>query len=109
MSGGSLVTALILIPLAGALVLAVIPRESERLQKLVALAFTTGVFALSIVMLRGFAPRPGMQFEVSRAWIPAYGISYHVGVDGLSVWLVILTPSSPRWRCSGRGARSTTA
>ena len=91
MSGGNLPTALILIPLAGALVLAVIPRESERLQKLVALAFTTGAFALSIMMLRGFAPRPGMQFEVSRAWIPAYGISYHVGVDGLSVWLVILT------------------
>jgi NADH-quinone oxidoreductase subunit M len=84
-------TALILLPLGGALAVAAIPRESERLQKIVALAFTTAAFVLSIVMLRGFAARPGMQFEVSRPWIPAYGISYHVGVDGLSVWLVILT------------------
>jgi len=91
MSGRHILTALVVLPLVGAAVLAVIPREEERLQKLVALAFTTAAFALSIVMLRGFEPRPGMQFEVSRPWIPAYGISYHLGVDGLSVWLVILT------------------
>jgi len=91
MSGRHILTALVVLPLVGAAVVAVIPREEERLQKLVALAFTTAAFALSIVMLRGFEPRPGMQFEVSRPWIPAYGISYHLGVDGLSVWLVILT------------------
>jgi NADH-quinone oxidoreductase subunit M len=91
MSDSQVLTALILLPLVGALVVAVTPREAVRLQKLVALAFTTAAFALSILMLRGFEPRPGMQFEVSRAWIPAYGISYHLGVDGLSVWLVILT------------------
>jgi len=91
MSSGSLLTTLILLPLAGALVVALIPREAQRAQKVAALAFTTAAFALSIVMLSGFAPRAGMQFEVSRPWIPAYGISYHVGVDGLSVWLVILT------------------
>ena len=91
MSGSHVLTALIVLPLAGALVVALIPREAVRLQKLFALGFTTAAFAVSIFMLRGFAPRPGMQFEVSRAWIPAYGISYHLGVDGLSVWLVILT------------------
>jgi len=91
MSGRHVLTALIVLPLVGAGVVAVIPREAVRLQKLVALGFTTAAFALSIFMLRGFAPRPGMQFEVSRAWMPAYGISYHLGVDGLSVWLVILT------------------
>ena len=91
MSGRHVLTALIVLPLVGAVVVAAIPREAVRLQKLVALGFTTAAFALSIFMLRGFAPRPGMQFEVSRAWIPAYGISYHLGVDGLSVWLVILT------------------
>jgi NADH-quinone oxidoreductase subunit M len=91
MSGGSLLTALIVLPLLGALVVSLIPRGAERAQKIAALAFTTAAFALSIVMLRGFAPRTGMQFEASVPWIPAYGISYHVGVDGLSVWLVILT------------------
>jgi NADH-quinone oxidoreductase subunit M len=91
LSGNHVLTALILLPLAGAGVVAVVPRRGERLQKLVALGVTTTVFALSITMLKGFAPLPGMQLEVSRPWIPAYGISYHVGVDGLSVWLVILT------------------
>ncbi len=91
MTGSHVLTALIVLPLVGAVVVAVMPREAVRLQKLAALGFTTAAFALSIFMLRGFAPRPGMQFEVSRAWIPAYGISYHLGVDGLSVWLVILT------------------
>jgi NADH-quinone oxidoreductase subunit M len=91
MSGRHVLTALIVLPLVGAVVVTLIPREAVRLQKLVALGFTTAAFALSIFMLRGFAPGPGMQFEVSRAWIPAYGISYHLGVDGLSVWLVILT------------------
>jgi NADH-quinone oxidoreductase subunit M len=91
MSGRHVLTALIVLPLVGAVVVALIPREAVRLQKLVALGFTTAAFALSIFMLRGFAPSPEMQFEVSRAWIPAYGISYHLGVDGLSVWLVILT------------------
>ena len=32
-----------------------------------------------------------MQFEVSPSWMPALGIRYHVGVDGLSLWLIILT------------------
>ena len=91
MIGRHMLTALIVLPLVGAVVVALIPREAVRLQKLVALGFTTAAFVVSIFMLRGFAPRPGMQFEVSRAWIPAYGISYHLGVDGLSVWLVILT------------------
>jgi len=68
---GHFLTALILLPLGGAAAVAAIPREEERLQKMVALAFTTAAFALSIVMLRGFAPRPGMQFEVSRPWIAA--------------------------------------
>jgi NADH-quinone oxidoreductase subunit M len=91
MSSGALLTALILLPLAGALVVALIPREAQRAQKVAALGFTTAAFALSMVMLHGFVARAGMQFEVSRPWIPAYGISYHLGVDGLSVWLVILT------------------
>jgi NADH-quinone oxidoreductase subunit M len=91
MTSGALLTALILLPLAGALVVALIPREAQRAQKVAALGFTTAAFALSMVMLDGFVARAGMQFEVSRPWIAAYGISYHVGVDGLSVWLVILT------------------
>jgi NADH-quinone oxidoreductase subunit M len=91
MSGVSFLTALVFLPVAGAVAVALVPRRAERAQKLVALAVTGAAFALSLLMLRGFVPRAGMQFEVSRAWLPAYGISYHLGVDGLSLWLVILT------------------
>jgi len=87
----SILTALIILPVVGAVLVAVTPRESERTQKLIALGLSTAAFLVSLLLLRGFRMAPGMQFEVMRPWLPAYGISYHVGVDGLSLWLVILT------------------
>jgi NADH-quinone oxidoreductase subunit M len=83
--------ALVLLPTLGALVLAVIPARAERAQKVVALVFTTVLFVLSLGLVYGFRAEPGMQFEVSKDWMPALGIRYHVGVDGLSLWLIILT------------------
>jgi NADH-quinone oxidoreductase subunit M len=84
-------TALILLPVLGALLVAMIQRENEALQKAVGLAVSTGVFVLSLTLLTGFRESAEMQFEKQASWIPTYGISYHVGVDGLSLWLVILT------------------
>ncbi|MDC0358576.1 NADH-quinone oxidoreductase subunit M [Oligoflexia bacterium] len=50
------------------------------------------VFALSLIMLCGFdAGDTGMQFVEQAPWIPAYGISYFLGVDGISILLVLLT------------------
>ena len=46
---------------------------------------------LKSLTVKGFKPAPGMQFEVSREWMPALGIRYHVGIDGISLWLIILT------------------
>ena len=48
-------------------------------------------FALSTRLVSLFRDTAGYQFEERYAWIPAWGISYHVGIDGLSLWLVILT------------------
>jgi NADH-quinone oxidoreductase subunit M len=87
----SLLTLLVFLPVAGALVVALLPRGAVRAQKLVALTLTTLVFALSLLLIKGFKAAPGMQFEATRAWLPAWGISYHVGIDGMSLWLVILT------------------
>jgi NADH-quinone oxidoreductase subunit M len=87
----SLLTLLVFLPVAGALVVALLPRGAARAQKTVALAFTTVLFAASLLLLKGFKAAPGMQFEASRPWLPGWGISYHVGIDGLSLWLVILT------------------
>ena len=86
-----LLTLLVALPLVGAVVLALVPRRAVAAQKAVALAASAATFALSLLLLRGFEAVPGMQFEETRSWLPAYGISYHLGVDGLSLLLVILT------------------
>jgi NADH-quinone oxidoreductase subunit M len=82
---------LVLLPVAGAIVHAFIPGHAERAHKVFALALTTVIFLLSLLLLDGFQPVAGMQFEVSKEWMPALGIRYHVGIDGLSLWLIILT------------------
>ena len=86
-----ILTLLILAPVAGAVALVFVRREAERAQKLVALGVTAGVFLLSLLLLRDFQPSMAMQFAREYAWLPAYGISYKVGIDGLSLWLIILT------------------
>jgi NADH-quinone oxidoreductase subunit M len=86
-----LLTALVLLPVVGAVTIALTRREAETAQKLLGLGVSTAVFLLSLLLVRGFEAVPAMQFVEQRSWLPAYGISYHLGVDGLSLWLVILT------------------
>jgi NADH-quinone oxidoreductase subunit M len=86
-----LVTILILLPVLGALLVALVPRGSEGMQKVVAIGISTVVFIFSLDLLHAFQIGPQMQFEEVVRWLPAYGISYHVGVDGLSLWLILLT------------------
>ncbi|HLA78061.1 MAG TPA: NADH-quinone oxidoreductase subunit M [Vicinamibacteria bacterium] len=87
----SILSALVLLPVLGAIFVAVTPRENVRTQKLLAMGMSLVVFGLSLWMLSEFQPISGMQFEVNRSWLPQYGISYHIGVDGLSLWLIILS------------------
>ena len=87
----AILSVLIGAPVLGALVLALIPRGSVGLQKAFGLALSVIVFVLSLQLVLEFVPGPGMQFEQRLTWLPAYGISYHVGLDGISLWLVILT------------------
>jgi NADH-quinone oxidoreductase subunit M len=61
------------------------------LQKLVGLGVTLATFVVSLGLVKGFNDVASYQFEERVSWIPAWGISYHVGIDGLSLWLVILT------------------
>jgi NADH-quinone oxidoreductase subunit M len=86
-----LLTILIVLPIAGAVFVALTRRESESLQKLAGLAVSLATFVLSIPLVTRFSDTAAYQFEVKLPWIPAWGISYHVGIDGLSLWLVILT------------------
>jgi NADH-quinone oxidoreductase subunit M len=86
-----LLSVLIFLPVVGAIAIALTRRESETLQKVLGLGFSTAGFALSLLLVRGFEDVAAMQFVEQAPWIPAWGISYHLGVDGLSLWLVILT------------------
>lgn len=80
------------LPLAGALLLLVIPRQREQLIRRFTLALTTAVFLLSLPLFTQFSgSNPGFQFEEIRSWIPAAGIGYHLGVDGISLLMVMLT------------------
>jgi NADH-quinone oxidoreductase subunit M len=63
----------------------------ERLAKHLALAAGVVEFAISLPLWWRFVPAGGMQFEATRPWIAAWGINYHVGVDGISLFMVLLT------------------
>ena len=87
-----LLTVLTFLPVAGTLALLLL-RDDDHVW-IRRLAMTTAVveFALSLLLLRGFDMHTsGYQWEEFRAWIPQPPIHYHLGVDGLSLFLVLLT------------------
>jgi NADH-quinone oxidoreductase subunit M len=77
------------LPLFGAAVLLLLPREEEGLLRGVALATSLVTFALSLLLID--LPANGFGFVVDAAWVPSLGVHYHLGVDGISLWLVLLT------------------
>ncbi len=88
-----LLTTLILIPTAGALVAVLygVLGKREEHQKWIALATTTVTFLVSLLLLRGLGSGPEFRFEENITWIGSIGARYHLGVDGVSLWLVLLT------------------
>jgi NADH-quinone oxidoreductase subunit M len=87
-----LLTLTVFAPLAGACLLALLPREHERGIERAALALALVPFVLSLGVLAAFEPGvAAFQLEERAAWIPAWGIGYHLGVDGVSLFLVLLT------------------
>jgi NADH-quinone oxidoreductase subunit M len=87
-----LLSTLVWLPTLGAAALLLLDRRDTRRLRQVALAVSTATFLVSGLLWVGFdRGRSGMQFVEQRAWIPGAGISYHLGVDGISVLLVLLT------------------
>ena len=87
-----LLTLVVFSPLAGAALLALLPREEVRGIRRAALAFALVTLALSLVMLGRFqAGVADFQMRERAAWIPQWGIEYRLGVDGVSLFLVLLT------------------
>src|SRR5947199_2686472 len=87
-----LLTLLVLLPLAGALLIALLSGRHEGLIRAVALGVSIAVFAATVLLWARFdAASANFQFVERHAWIPAFGIDYFVGVDGISLFLVVLT------------------
>jgi len=82
---------MVFLPLAGGLLLLLLPKANERLIKIVALVASVASFYVSLVVLGGFQPGRGMQFMESYPWIPGIGVAYRLGIDGLSLPLALLT------------------
>ena len=92
MSSLPLLSLLVFTPWLGALVLALLPRLGTGPARTVALIFSLSTLALGAVALGSFDPsNTGLQFVEKRAWIAALGVSYHLGLDGLNLTLVLLT------------------
>ncbi|MGN6599009.1 MAG: NADH-quinone oxidoreductase subunit M, partial [Actinomycetes bacterium] len=85
-------TVLILLPLVGAAVVALLPRERDLLAKQVTLLFSLAALVWTVVVaLRFDTGQGGIQLAETHAWIPQFGVSYAVGVDGIALVLVALT------------------
>jgi len=82
-------------PLLGVIPILFISQKGEAGKALIKwVSFVTSllVFVASLRLYAGFDPtNPNFQFVELASWIPAYGISYHMGMDGLAFWLVMLT------------------
>lgn len=89
------------LPAAAGLLLLAAPRDNAALARQIALAATTLTFLVSLVLPFTFDSAvaqatvigvpPAMQFVESAAWLPTWGIRYALGLDGVSLWLVMLT------------------
>ncbi len=86
-----LLTLTIFVPTAGAGVILVLRESQRNLIRQVALGSSLVTFVLSYLMFKGFETSAAFQFIERVPWIRNYGISYHVGIDGISLLLVMLT------------------
>ncbi|HEX7096531.1 MAG TPA: NADH-quinone oxidoreductase subunit M [Acidimicrobiales bacterium] len=90
------ITGAVFLPLVGALLIMVIPRREETAHKVVALVTSLAVAVIGVLMITEFdIDRPASegkyQFVQNREWIEAIDSRYHVGIDGVSLPLVLLT------------------
>ena len=90
-----LLTILVLLPVVGAatgVIYSLTPGARDSHHRWIALAFTSLTFLLSLFLIAGSGGAlNAFRFEENVSWISAIGARYHVGVDGISLWLVLLT------------------
>ena len=89
----TILTLIVLVPLAGALLLAILPNIGRIMQwGALIVTLVTFLLTLHLPFHYSYAAQPGaFQFEQDLPWIASPAIHYHIGVDGLSMWLMVLT------------------
>lgn len=86
------ITTTILIPIVGMILLFLVPERYPKAIKWLTIVFTSSAFLASLGALALFnADRFNFQMVEVAQWIPAWGIQYKVGLDGISIWLFLLT------------------
>lgn len=86
-----ILSALIFCPLVGAILIALLPQKVAR-EGALCVALINFVFSLHLwANWQSVASEAGYRFEQKLAWVPQLGLTFHLGVDGISLWLVILT------------------
>lgn len=87
-----MLTLIVFIPLLAALTLLFVNRENARTIRNVSVGAAGLSLIIALILLFKFDPiDPDMQFTETLAWVPMFHINYQIGVDGISLWLVVLT------------------
>jgi NADH-quinone oxidoreductase subunit M len=91
-SGFPVLAAIVLIPLLGALVMAFVPRTRPDMHRLIAIVTAVAAGALTLWVLYQFQTSDaGFQFVVEHTWVASLDIKFFLGVDGISLFLLVLT------------------
>ena len=87
-----ILTTITFLPILGAIFLLFVSREKENFVRYFTLIWTALIFLISLPVWLGFdSSTAAYQFQEKVNWIPSLGIHYHLGVDGISLFMVILT------------------
>ena len=78
------------LPLLAALIVGVMPGRAHGAIRWFTFLATGAIFVISLQVLSTFQANPDMQMVVNKPWLPSLGISYHLGIDGISLFLVLL-------------------
>jgi NADH-quinone oxidoreductase subunit M len=82
---------IVFLPLIGAVLMMLVPKDRPLWARWLAMIVSTMTFLVSLKLLGGFRADASMQFEENVLWIRTFGIRYHLGIDGISLFLVLLT------------------
>ena len=90
--GFPILTLITFLPLVGALLLLFVGREQLKAIRNLAFVFSLATFAVSLWVPAWYdKSTPALQFVERASWIPSIGVQYFFGLDGISLWLVMLT------------------